>query len=121
LHPTTEPGEEIAVKSKRDDCQQGRSRDDRGAVIEELIPIATVIAAGCESCAEKMVRRALDAGAAASEVGRTLRVVAHLRALDCFAAAVGPEVLARMAPPLRAAERTLQEAEPATEPASCCR
>lgn len=109
------------MNSNGETCREPRSREVRHSAIEELIPIATVIAAGCESCAERMVRRALEAGTTARDIERTLRVVAHLQSLDCFAGAIGPEVVARMAAPLRAAERTLQEAQRATEPSPCCR
>jgi alkylhydroperoxidase/carboxymuconolactone decarboxylase family protein YurZ len=75
--------------------------------LEDLIPIAVVIAAGCESCAEKMVHRAIDQGSPKPLIGRTLRIVARLRSLDCLAQAVGPEVIARMDKPLQAGEKAL--------------
>jgi AhpD family alkylhydroperoxidase len=75
--------------------------------LEELIPIAVVIAAGCESCAEKMVHRALERGSSAREIDRTLAIVANLKSLGCLAEAVGPEVVERMAGPLRAGRKAL--------------
>jgi hypothetical protein len=74
-----------------------------------LIPIAMVIAAGCEPCAEKMVHRALKEGSSWQDIDKTLRIVASMQSLDCFAKAVGPEAVARMSKPLAAGQRTLQE------------
>jgi hypothetical protein len=78
------------------------------ARLQDLIPIALVIAAGCESCAEKMVARALQEGGSWQDVDKTLRIIASIRKLDCFAKAVGPDVVARMDNPLAAGHRTLQ-------------
>jgi AhpD family alkylhydroperoxidase len=78
--------------------------------LEELIAIAVAIAAGCETCAQSLVRRALQQGTTGPLIKRTLGIVAHLRTLDCFAQAVGPEVVARMAEPLQAGERALRAA-----------
>lgn len=76
--------------------------------LEDLIPIAVVIAAGCETCAQRMIQRALQQGSTKPLIKRTLGIVAHLRTLDCFAQAVGPEVVARMKGPLQAGERALR-------------
>lgn len=81
------------------------------ARLEDLIPIAVVIAAGCESCAEKMVTRALERGSSVRHIEKTLGSVAHLQKLDCLAQAVGAEVVARMEKPLAAGRRTLQQAK----------
>lgn len=81
-----------------------------GARLENVVPVAVVIAAGCEPCAEKMVARALEGGSSAREVERTLRVIADLRARECFAEAVGEEVVARMERPLAAARKVLERA-----------
>jgi alkylhydroperoxidase/carboxymuconolactone decarboxylase family protein YurZ len=78
--------------------------------LEDLIPIAVVVAAGCESCAERMVRRAQEQGSPKSLIERTLGIVAHLRSLECLAQAVGPEVIARMEKPLEAGRKTLRGA-----------
>lgn len=78
--------------------------------LEELIPIAVVIAAGCESCAEKMVTRALEQGSSWRDIQKTLGIVAHMQKLDCLAQAVGGEVTARMEKPLAAGRQTLQQA-----------
>lgn len=78
--------------------------------LENLIPIALVIAAGCESCAEKMVARALEQGSPRRHVQKTLQVIAKMQKLDCFAQAVGPEAVARMRKPLAAGQRFLHEA-----------
>ena len=81
---------------------------DIGADLENLIPIAVVIAAGCEPFVENMVRRALDQGSTAKDIRKTLGLVAHLQDLDCLAENVGAEVLSRMEKPLAAGKRTLQ-------------
>jgi hypothetical protein len=78
--------------------------------LQNLIPIAMVIVGGCESCAEKMVERALLEGSTFQEIDKTLRIVAGMQKLGCFAGAVGPEVTARMEKPLEAGRRTLQKA-----------
>lgn len=94
--------------------QQRCSTERATPRLEDLIPIAVVIAAGCESCAERMVRRALEQGSPKSLIERTLGIVAHLRSLDCLAQAVGPEVIARMEKPLQAGRRTLRGVNLAT-------
>jgi hypothetical protein len=78
--------------------------------LQDLIPIAMVIAAGCEPCAEKMVNRALQEGNSWQDIDKTLRIIGSMQSLDCFAKAVGPEAVARMSKPLAAGRRTLQEA-----------
>jgi hypothetical protein len=78
--------------------------------LQNLIPIAMVIVGGCESCAEKMVERALREGSTFQEIDKTLRVVAVTQKLGCFAGAVGPEVVARMEKPLNAGRRALETA-----------
>lgn len=88
--------------------------------LEDLIPIAVGIAAGCERCAERMVERALKGGATKRLIERTLGIVANLRSVDCFARAVGPEVIARMEKPLQAGRKALREAEPSPEDPPCC-
>lgn len=78
--------------------------------LEDLIPIAVVIAAGCESCAEKMVTRALEQGSSWQDVQKTLGIVAHMQKLECLTQAVGEDVVARMEKPLAAGKKTLQQA-----------
>ena len=80
------------------------------AKLQDLIPIAMVIAAGCETCAEKMVARALEEGSSWQDVDKTLRIVASMQKMDCFTSAVGPEVVARMDKPLCAGRKILQQA-----------
>ncbi len=70
--------------------------------LEDLVPLAAVIAAGCEPCAEKMVTRALEREGAQPYVVRTLAILAGLSATKCFAEAVGPETTERMTRSLRA-------------------
>jgi len=78
--------------------------------LQDLIPIAIVIAGGCETCAEKMVARALNEGSSWQEIDKTLRIVAGMQKLDCFANALGPEIIARMDKPLAAGMKTLHQA-----------
>jgi hypothetical protein len=78
--------------------------------LQDLIPIAVVIAGGCETCAEKMVARALNEGASWQDIDKTLRIVAGVQKLDCLAKALGPEIIARMDKPLAAGMKTLREA-----------
>jgi hypothetical protein len=72
-----------------------------------LIPIAMVIVGGCETCAEKMVTRALQEGSSWQDVDKTLRIIAGMQQAECFAKAVGPDVIARMEKPLAAGRKTL--------------
>ncbi len=82
----------------------------REARLQDLIPIVMVIVGGCEPCAEKTITRALHEGSSWEDIDKTLRIVANLQKADCFAKAVGPEVVARMEKPLAAGRRTLQAA-----------
>jgi AhpD family alkylhydroperoxidase len=91
-----------------------------GPRVKDLIPIAVVIAAGCESCADNMVRRALDNGATKRQVQYTLGVIAHLRSSDCFLKAVGVEVAERMDRPLAAARNALRASSQRGEACACC-
>jgi hypothetical protein len=88
--------------------------------LEDLIPIAVVIAGGCEPCAERMVLRALRQGSPRRQIERTLGIVAHLRSQGCFAQAVDAEVIARMEKPLQAGRKALREAQPSLEDPPCC-
>lgn len=85
-------------------------------MIEILIPIAVVTAAGCETCAEKAVARALAQGSPPRDIDQTLSVISVLHRTDCFVQAVGPEVASRMEKPLAAARRTLERATASDEP-----
>lgn len=86
----------------------------------DLIPIAVVIAGGCEPCAERMVERALRQGSPRRQIERTLEIVAHLRSQACFAQAVGAGVIARMEKPFQAARKALREAQTSPEDPPCC-
>jgi hypothetical protein len=81
---------------------------DRGAKLEDLIPVAVVIAAGCEPCAERMVGRALEQGSSARQVRKTLALIEGMCRLACLAEAVGAEGVERMEGPLEAGRRALQ-------------
>lgn len=78
--------------------------------LQDLLPIAMVIVGGCENCAEKMVERAIHEGSSFQDIDKTLRIVAGMQKLGCFANAVGPEVVSRMDKPLEAGRRTLEKA-----------
>jgi alkylhydroperoxidase/carboxymuconolactone decarboxylase family protein YurZ len=78
--------------------------------LQNLIPIVMVIVGGCESCAEKMVTRALEQGSSWEDIDKTLRIVADMQKRDCFAKAVGANVVARMEKPLAAGWETLRQA-----------
>ena len=85
--------------------------EDRSEVrLQDLLPIAMVIVGGCEICAEKMVERALHEGSSFQDIDKTLRIIAGMQKLGCFANAVGPEVVSRMDKPLVAGRRTLEKA-----------
>lgn len=86
-----------------------------GPELQNLIPIAMVIVGGCEPCAEKMVTRALAQGSPWQDIDKTLQIIAHMQRQDCFAKAVGPDVVARMEKPLAAGWRTLQQAVTASK------
>jgi hypothetical protein len=86
--------------------------------LEHLVPIAVVIAAGCESCARSMVARALEEGSSARHIRKTLAVVAQMTQLDCLSQAVGPEVVARMEKPLAAGRQTLEDSLTCSDPRS---
>ncbi len=77
--------------------------------LEDLIPIAVVIAAGCEPCAERMVRRALESGAPQRDVRKVLGIVSALGRQECFAKAVGTDAVARMERPLERGKKTLSD------------
>ena len=78
--------------------------------LQDLLPIAMVIVGGCESCAEKMVERALHEGSSLQDIDKTLRIIAGMQKLGCFANSVGQEVVSRMDRPLEAGRRTLEKA-----------
>jgi alkylhydroperoxidase/carboxymuconolactone decarboxylase family protein YurZ len=81
------------------------------ARLQDLIPIVMVIVGGCEPCAEKMVTRALGQGSSWHDIDKTLRIIADMQKRDCFAKAVGTDVVTRMDKPLAAGWRTLQGAK----------
>jgi hypothetical protein len=83
------------------------SQSAGGVKLEDLIPIAVVIAAGCEPCSQRMVERALAQGSSRKHIQKVVGIVASMQKLECLADAVGPDVLARMEKPLAMARRTL--------------
>jgi hypothetical protein len=96
-----------------------KSGPEKEVRLQDLIPIAMVIVAGCETCAEKMVARALQEGSSRQAIDKTLRIVAGMQKLDCFTKAVGAEVVTRMDKPLAAGQRTLQQAAIRAGKCSC--
>ncbi len=78
--------------------------------LENLIPIAVVVAGGCEPCAEKMVKQALAQGSTREDIDQTLRILADMQKRECVAKALGQDVVARMEKPLAAGRSTLQQA-----------
>jgi hypothetical protein len=96
-------------------AQMGAERSDgrdAGEVVatpllEDLIPLAAVIGAGCEPCAERMVARALAHEDAGPLVERTLAILAEVSGAKCFEGAVGPEAVVRMKRSLRAGHKAL--------------
>jgi Carboxymuconolactone decarboxylase family len=100
--------------------QNGVANQPATSRLEDLIPIAVVVAAGCESCAESMVKRALGNGTAPALIKLTLGIVARLRSTDCFVDAVGEEAAARMDKPLAAGRGVLRAARPLADGPGCC-
>lgn len=77
--------------------------------LEDLIPLAVVVACGCEPCAESLVRRALQAGSSRRDVQKVLAIIQYMMTVDCLILRVGQEAVTRMAKPLAAAVKTLEE------------
>jgi AhpD family alkylhydroperoxidase len=77
-------------------------------MLQNLIPIAVAVAAGCERCAESTVARALGSGSARRHVQQTLRIVESVREMDCFAKAAGADSVRRMDKPLEAAWKAIR-------------
>ncbi len=96
-------------------CREVAEEQASTAALQTLIPIAVVIAAGCESCAASMVERALSQGTSEHLIRRTLATVAYVRSRACFAQAVGSDVVARMEKPLEAGTRALRGAQRSTQ------
>lgn len=101
---------EIQANLSSDTIPSTSSKPKPEPRLQDLIPIAVVIAGGCESCAERMVERALKEGCAWEDIDKTLRILSGMQKLDCLAKAIGPEFVTRMDKPIAAAQRTLREA-----------
>jgi len=94
--------------------------DERATLaLEELVTIAVVIGAGCERCAESLVRRALRRGRPQPPIERTLAIVGSACSAECLLQAVGPEVIARMKKSLQAGKKALRQAHPSAEDHVC--
>ena len=102
--------ETLPIEKTGESVQSQSSRHISEARLQDLIPIAMVIVGGCEPCAENMVNRALQQGSSWQNIDKTLRIVEKTKSLDCFAKAVGTDVIVRMEEPLAAGKRTLQSA-----------
>ena len=76
--------------------------------LESLIPLAVVVALGCECCARRMTERALEAGTPERVLRRVLKTINHMHELDCLTENVGADVVDRMTKPLQAATAALQ-------------
>ena len=100
---------EIQASHSSDASPLTPSRPKPEPRLQDLIPIAVVIAGGCESCAERMVERALHEGCSREDIDKTLRILSGMQKLDCLIKAIGPEFVARMDKPIAAAQRTLRE------------
>lgn len=101
---TTTPNAQVEMRPAKSEAR-----------LQDLIPIVMVIVGGCEPCAEKMVTRALGQGSSWQDIDKTLRIIGSMQGADCFAKAVGADVVARMDKPLAAGWRTLQEAMTSAE------
>jgi hypothetical protein len=88
--------------------------------LEDLIPIAVVIGAGCERCTESLVQRALRRGTPEALIARTLAIVARVSSVECLARAVGPEVVGRIRRSLQAGERVLRQSHGRVKDGGCC-
>jgi len=75
--------------------------------LDDLVPLAAVIGAGCAPCAERMVARALEREDARPSIERTLAILARVAGATCLAEAVGPESVERMKRSLRAGQKAL--------------
>lgn len=78
--------------------------------LEELIPVAVVIGAGCEPGAENLVRRALWRAGSKPAVELTLGLVSPVASHECLRDAVGPATFERVKRALRAGRRASRNA-----------
>jgi Carboxymuconolactone decarboxylase family len=76
---------------------------------ENLIPLAVVIACGCESCAGSSVTRALHTGSSKRDIQKVLATIRYMQSVQCFVERVGQEAVRRMEKPLLVATKTLDE------------
>ncbi len=106
------------MSEQRPSEAEDAERKTQPAALENLVPLAAVIGAGCEPCAETMVTRALEREEARPSVERALAILAGVAAAKCFAEAIGPEALDRMKRSLRAGQKALH-ASP-TGHKTCC-
>ncbi len=100
--------------------ERRREEETAPPALEDLVPIAAVIGAGCEPCAARMVARALQRGSSEPLIERTLGILAAVSAAKCFGAAVGPEIVDRMQRSLQAGREALDRREPPRADPACC-
>lgn len=112
------------MEQRLNDRRARRTKEIRSAKrqLENLIPLAVVVACGCEPCAESMVRRALQAGTSTRDVQRVLAIIQTMMTVDCLIARVSAEVVAHMEKSLAIALRTLDEFRPEADGCNdaCC-
>ncbi len=99
------------MKSADQAAGEAPSSEPAASGLEDLIPIAVVIGAGCEACAASLVQRARGRGTPDALIARALGVVARVCAAECLVRALGPEAVGRMRRSLRAGEEALREAD----------
>ena len=99
---TTEPVSLQVVPSTGEKVLVGR--------IENLIPIGVVTVLGCDRCAAEAVGWALQKGSSTEDIDRALTTLEAMQNLDCFNQTFGAEAAGRMAKPLEAGRRALEQA-----------
>ncbi len=77
--------------------------------LEDLVPIAIVITAGCEKCTQKFINNAIANGCSKEQVKEIVSIVDSIHQLDCFQKAVGQEIVNRMKKPLEVAKEILEK------------
>ncbi len=96
------------------------AEDAVAPMLEDLVPLAAVIGAGCEPCAASLVERALQREGERPALERTLRILAGVARAECLADNVGPEVIERMKRSLRAGRQALDRGEPVRQTSTSC-
>lgn len=79
------------------------------AKLDLLIPIAVVITAGCENCAQIFVEKAIKEGCPKKKIEEVISIVESVQQSECFQEAVGEEVVNRMKGPIKKGRETLEK------------